>query len=122
MERARGRKKADAAPASGVAETQAAYVADRPAAPVWGRTRLSSKNQVTLPVAMVRELGIRAGDEIDIMRWGDELILSRRPQTPDEWVAKFAGSINVPEWDTREKIDAYVRGERDSWERDQTDS
>ncbi|MGH7621249.1 MAG: AbrB/MazE/SpoVT family DNA-binding domain-containing protein [Gemmatimonadaceae bacterium] len=84
-------------------------------------TRLSSKNQITLPVAMVRDLGMKAGDEINLRLLGDTIYVSRRPQTPEEWIAKFSGSIHVPGWETKEKIDAYVREERDSWTRDDDD-
>jgi bifunctional DNA-binding transcriptional regulator/antitoxin component of YhaV-PrlF toxin-antitoxin module len=84
-------------------------------------TRLSSKNQITLPVAMVRALGMKPGEEVDLSIIGDTIFLSRRPRTPQEWVAKFAGSMKVPGWDTPEAIDAYVREERDSWTRDGDD-
>jgi len=84
-------------------------------------TRLSSKNQITLPVAMVRGLGLKAGDEISLRVLGDTIYLSRRPQTAEEWLAKFSGSIHVPGWETKESIDAYVQGERDSWTREGDD-
>jgi bifunctional DNA-binding transcriptional regulator/antitoxin component of YhaV-PrlF toxin-antitoxin module len=84
-------------------------------------TRLSSKNQITLPVAMVRGLGMKAGDEISLRVLGDTIYLSRRPQTAEEWLAKFSGSIHVPGWETKESIDAYVQGERDSWTREGDD-
>ena len=84
-------------------------------------TRLSSKNQLTLPVAMVRALGLEAGDEINLRVLGDTIYVSRRPQTAEEWIAKFSGNIHVPGWETKEKIDAYVKRERDSWTREGDD-
>jgi len=86
---------------------------------VWATTRLSTKNQITLPVRMVRALGLKPGDELDLFRIGDEVILDRRPQTAKEWVAKTRGSLaHLPEWQTKEGIDAYIRRERDSWDRE----
>ena len=84
-------------------------------------TRLSSKNQLTLPVAMVRALGLEAGDEINLRVLGDTIYVSRRPQTAEEWIAKFSGNIHVPGWETKEKIDAYVKRERDSLTREGDD-
>lgn len=103
-------------------EARVAYIAGPPSETEdHAITRLSSKNQITLPVAMVRALGMQAGDEINLRILGDTIYLSRRPQTADEWIAKFSGSIHVPGWETKEKIDAYVQQERDSWTRDNDD-
>ena len=99
-----------------VGETQAVYLTEEPEdVESHGTTRLSSKNQITLPVHMVRELGLTAGDEIDLLLDGETIQLERRPRTPEEWVARYQGSTRVPGWETRERIDAYVRGERESW-------
>ena len=81
-------------------------------------SRLSTKNQITLPVRMTRALGWRPGDEIGLMVHGDMIMLSRLPQSPDEWRDHLRGSIDAPEWGSKEAIDAWVRGERDSWERE----
>jgi bifunctional DNA-binding transcriptional regulator/antitoxin component of YhaV-PrlF toxin-antitoxin module len=41
--------------------------------------RVSSKNQVTLPVGAMREAGLRAGDEVAIRAAGDgELVIAVR--------------------------------------------
>ncbi|MHB8376583.1 MAG: AbrB/MazE/SpoVT family DNA-binding domain-containing protein [Dehalococcoidia bacterium] len=103
-----------------LAEARAMYLvppADEEAAER-GTTRLSSKNQITLPVNIVRQLGLRAGDEIDLLVLGGTVQLERLPRTPREWVERYRGSISVPGWETKEQIDAYVRGERESWTRD----
>ena len=102
-----------------VAEIGAPYLVleDEDAAAVRGTTRLSSKNQLTLPVAMVRQLGLEPGDELDLTVVGDAIRIERRPRTPQEWLDRLAGSLShIPEWQTDEDIDAYVRRERDSWE------
>jgi bifunctional DNA-binding transcriptional regulator/antitoxin component of YhaV-PrlF toxin-antitoxin module len=102
-----------------VAEIGAPYLVleDEDAAAVRGTTRLSSKNQLTLPVAMVRRLGLEPGDELDLTVVGDAVRIERRPRTPQEWLDRLSGSLShIPEWQTDEDIDAYVRRERDSWE------
>lgn len=81
-----------------------------------GTTRLSAKNQITLPAALVRRLDLRPGDEIDLMTLGETITLDRRPRTPEEWADRLAGSLtNV--WGGDQEINAWVRGERDSWDR-----
>jgi bifunctional DNA-binding transcriptional regulator/antitoxin component of YhaV-PrlF toxin-antitoxin module len=83
-----------------------------------GTTRLSGKNQITLPVAMVRALGWRAGDEVDLLIDGGEIWLRRRLQGK-ALLDRLQGALgDVPEWSTRERIDGWVRGERDSWDRE----
>ena len=105
-----------------VQEARAVYrVEPHDAASDHAVTRLSSKNQLTLPVAMVRALGLVPGDEINLRVLGDTIYVSRRPQTAEEWIAKFSGNIHVPGWETQEKIDAYVQRERDSWTREGDD-
>jgi bifunctional DNA-binding transcriptional regulator/antitoxin component of YhaV-PrlF toxin-antitoxin module len=102
-----------------VAEIGAAYLvlAGEDVAAARSITRLSSKNQITLPVAMVRQLGLQPGDELDLTVVGEAIRVERRPKTPQEWVDRLAGSMShVPEWQTDEDIDAYVRRERESWE------
>jgi bifunctional DNA-binding transcriptional regulator/antitoxin component of YhaV-PrlF toxin-antitoxin module len=83
-----------------------------------GTTRLSGKNQITLPVAMMRALGWRTGDEVDLMIDGEEIWLRRRLQGKP-LLDRLEGALShVPEWQTKESIDAWVRGERDSWDRE----
>jgi bifunctional DNA-binding transcriptional regulator/antitoxin component of YhaV-PrlF toxin-antitoxin module len=102
-----------------VAEIGAPYIVldNEDATIARGTTKLSSKNQLTLPVAMVRRLGLEPGDELDLTVVGEAIRVERRPRTPQEWVDRLAGSMShVPEWRTDEDIDAYVRRERDAWE------
>jgi bifunctional DNA-binding transcriptional regulator/antitoxin component of YhaV-PrlF toxin-antitoxin module len=69
---------------------------------------VSSKNQVTLPVEVMRAAGLRAGDEITVRPVGDgEIVLAVRGSR----VRRHAGiATNI-----------YERGEldrlRDEWER-----
>lgn len=83
-----------------------------------GATRLSGKNQITLPVAMLRTLGWRAGEEVDLMIDGEEIRLRRRLQGK-LLLDRLEGALsNVPEWQTKEGISSWVRQERDSWDRE----
>jgi antitoxin ChpS len=75
---------------------------------------LSSKNQITLPVAMVRRLGLKPGRRLWVRLVDDRIVL--RPE-PEDWVAYFRGSMKGVYGKTREEMDAYVRRERQSWER-----
>ena len=105
-----------------VGEARAEYVVDAPprlrlAMPM-ATTRLSSKNQITLPVVMIRALDLEPGDEVDLIAIGDMICLERAPKTHEEWEAKVVGAMaHVPEWQTEEGIDTWVRNERDSWDR-----
>jgi AbrB family looped-hinge helix DNA binding protein len=70
--------------------------------------RVSSKNQVTLPVEAMRAAGLRAGDEVTVRPLGDgEVIIARRGSR----VRQHAGIATG----------IYLPGEldrlRDEWER-----
>jgi AbrB family looped-hinge helix DNA binding protein len=81
-------------------------------------TRLSAKNQITLPVAMVRRLGLKGGDEVDLTVYDGAIEVRKRLEGKNllDWLQ---GALSdVPEWQTDDSIDAYVRGERDSWDRE----
>lgn len=77
---------------------------------------LSAKHQVTLPAAMVRELGLRPGDKLSVRRRGDGLVLTRLPRTPEEWVARYRGALRGVYGETPGDIEEYIRKERESWE------
>jgi bifunctional DNA-binding transcriptional regulator/antitoxin component of YhaV-PrlF toxin-antitoxin module len=55
-----------------------------------GTTRLSTKNQVTLPVAALAAAHVSQGDELRVTAKGDGRILLERFVDP---LAEFAGSI-----------------------------
>jgi bifunctional DNA-binding transcriptional regulator/antitoxin component of YhaV-PrlF toxin-antitoxin module len=74
--------------------------------------KLSSKHQITLPVAMVRRLGLEPGRRLILRLEGDRILL--KPE-PEDWVEYFHGSLKGLYGATEEEIDAYVRGERESW-------
>lgn len=56
-----------------------------------GRSRISSKNQVTLPVNVLRMAGLKHGDRVRIeARGAGELALVRDPDA----IATFAGTLS----------------------------
>lgn len=70
--------------------------------------KVSSKNQVTLPVAAMREAGLRPGDEVTVRPVGDgEVLVAARGSR----VRRHAGIANgIYEHRERER-------QRDEWER-----
>ena len=77
---------------------------------------LSSKHQVTLPVDMVRTLGLKSGDKLVAELVDDHIVLL--PQ-PESWADYFIGSMKGVYGSTLEEIDRYIADERRSLERDE---
>lgn len=77
------------------------------------QTKLSSKNQITLPAALCRELGWKSGAPIVVQRMNDCIVLLPKPQSViDAYQGLLGGSFK-----TAEEMDRYVREERDAWDR-----
>ena len=58
-------------------------------------TRWGDARAVRLPAALVREMGLRAGDDVVLRRDGDGLAIARRPR-PEEVLAglrRFRGRL-----------------------------
>ena len=72
------------------------------------RIRLSSKNQITIPVSVMREMGIRAGDELEIVPKGHEATI--RPAAKVPWL-KHVGSLTGM-WPA-----GHLDALRDEWDR-----
>ncbi|MGI8944626.1 MAG: AbrB/MazE/SpoVT family DNA-binding domain-containing protein [Thermoleophilaceae bacterium] len=53
--------------------------------------KISSKHQVTLPVATLRRAGLRAGDEVAIEADGPDRIIVRRTGSPEDAFGIFDG-------------------------------
>jgi AbrB family looped-hinge helix DNA binding protein len=69
-------------------------------------TTISSKNQITLPAHLLREMGLQAGDRLAVAREGARLVLRARPR---DWVAYHAGSLAGTYGRSKEDQDAYVQ-------------
>lgn len=75
--------------------------------------KVSTKGQVVIPLAIRRRLGIKPGDRIVIVGGESEAILMKARR----YVESTRGIGKGIYGKTREEIDAYVRGERRTWER-----
>jgi bifunctional DNA-binding transcriptional regulator/antitoxin component of YhaV-PrlF toxin-antitoxin module len=57
-----------------------------------GRTRLSAKNQATIPVATLRRAGLRPGDELQVEAAGaGRIVLTRVEETLERYVGRLTG-------------------------------
>ncbi len=63
-----------------VGEARVAYLAEPEidVLPHHEVSRMSSKNQMTLPAVMVRYLGLQPGDELDVWLERDHIVLEKR--------------------------------------------
>ncbi len=78
---------------------------------------ISSKNQITLPAHLLREMGLAGGDRLAVTREGNRLILRARPK---DWIRYHAGSLAGLYGRSRDEEDAYLRELREAdRERDQ---
>jgi bifunctional DNA-binding transcriptional regulator/antitoxin component of YhaV-PrlF toxin-antitoxin module len=71
--------------------------------------RLSSKNQITLPVRVLRETGLATGDELVIRASGSGRVEIERAQN---LVDRFAGSLPAGTFPPE-----YLKALRDEWPR-----
>ena len=75
-------------------------------------TTLSSKHQITLPVAVVRELGLAPGDKLTVRLEDGGIVLKPRPRS---WVDYISGSMPGYYGKTKEDIEAYLADVRGDW-------
>lgn len=77
-------------------------------------TTLSSKYQITIPMEIVRSLGLQPGEKIAIEQIEDRIVMLKEPAN---WADYFTGRLKGVYGSTVEEIDRYVAEERASWER-----
>lgn len=80
----------------------------RGAGRVPGRTRVSSKHQVTIPVRAFREAGLHEGDVVQVEVQGTGRILLTRF---DDLIDRYAGALR-----TGGELGRTVRAVRDEWD------
>lgn len=71
-----------------------------------GRTRVSPKHQITIPIEVLREAGLRVGDPLEVTAEGAGRVRIRRVEDP---VAEFAGRL--PDRWAPDEVDRL----RDEW-------
>lgn len=59
--------------------------------------RISAKNQITLPVAVLERLGLRAGDDVEIRAVGDHVEVAAREHP----LRGLAGAMPAGTWPRR---------------------
>jgi len=72
-------------------------------------SRVSSKNQVTIPVSVLREAGLAAGDEVVMRATGSGRIELERA---DDLVERYAGGLPRGTFPA-----GYLTALRDEWQR-----
>lgn len=78
-----------------------------------GATKITGRNQISLPAQGLRELGWKRGDELLIEVVGqDMLLLVRRPK---DWVEAYSGKMGDVFGDHQDTLQ-YLDEERRSWE------
>ncbi len=79
----------------------------RGAGRVAGRSRISSKHQVTIPVGAFREAGLHEGDVVQVQVQGSGRILLTRF---DDLIDRYAGALS-----TGGELGKAVQAVRDEW-------
>ncbi len=66
---------------------------------------LSSKYQVTLPMDVVRALGLKGGEKLIVHLSGDHVVIMPKPENwADYWMGRLKGVYG----DTKEEVDQYL--------------
>ena len=69
-------------------------------------SRLSSKHQVTIPVDVLREVGLKVGDELVFSVEGSRIVLASKRQDLLDWIAGFEGIYDGYDF-AAERADAW---------------
>jgi bifunctional DNA-binding transcriptional regulator/antitoxin component of YhaV-PrlF toxin-antitoxin module len=75
---------------------------------VAGRSRISSKHQITIPAGALREAGLRKGDVVQVEAQGPGRVLIARM---DDLLGEYAGCLR-----TGGELGRAVRGLREEWD------
>jgi len=72
--------------------------------------KVSTKHQIVVPSAVRRQLGIKAGDRLEVRVEAGDVVLHPRPAKASERLSGLAKGMYGPD------VDTYIRGLRDEWE------
>lgn len=80
-----------------------------------GETTITGKNQISLPVDGLRELGWARGDRLTVKVYDEySLLLTRHPRTAEEWVEMFSGKMGDVFGDHEDTL-RYLDELREGW-------
>ena len=74
--------------------------------------KVSTKFQIAVPSETRRQLGIKAGDRLDVQVVGDAIVLRRAPERPSDRIRGLAAGRG---WYGPDPV-TFVRRRRDEWE------
>ena len=78
----------------------------------YAKVRLSSKRQIAIPADIVRELGLKSGQDFIVRCDGVRIVLTPEPES---YTSRFAGALHGVYGDAA-GIRDYLRKERTSWD------
>jgi AbrB family looped-hinge helix DNA binding protein len=71
-------------------------------------TRLTTKHQTTIPLAVRRALGLKAGDRVEFAIKGKTVLLRKaRARLDDEVAFALTRAHSMRDWDTKEDDEAF---------------
>ena len=97
---------------SKVKEAGLAYIATTNETGTMPKTTISSKNQITRPARLLREMGLKPGDQLAVGIEEGSLVLHPRPR---DWVSYAAGALNAVYGQTQVYVAAYLDELRVAW-------
>ena len=68
---------------------------------------LSSKNQIVIPREARKALGLKPGDKLLVVAYGDKIIVLEKPKSYRKAIAGIGRGLYPPD---------YLKKERESWE------
>jgi antitoxin PrlF len=69
-------------------------------------SRLTSKNQITLPLSIRNKLHVHAGDRVEFVIEGDGKVVVKKPE-PIDWAYLKSIESGLSEWSSEEDEEAY---------------
>lgn len=76
---------------------------------------MSSKRQITIPAAVVRELGLKPGAKLSVYINGGEIIMNPKPT---DWLDYVSGALKGRNiyGSNKKEVDTYIREVREGWD------
>lgn len=81
------------------------------------KSKVTSKGQITIPLAVRQRLGLKRGDEVEFETGGPETLI-RPVRSHVESFGKWRGIAKAAFPGGMKDVDAWIRGMRGDWDRD----